>query len=444
MKKTTLFSTLSAIAISATMLTAGFSASAVSMADANNGVLNVADTATEPNTLTFCKDITVFNDDAAYVYGPTITYTYEIAPYTVGDDDTITDTSGVTVKAKTGITGGVTLTDSTAVFNSELARLDGGKKVISDDLVASVDLTKFTSAGVYRYKIHEADSDTARGSASITRDTDNYSQDRYLDVYIKNTEDGKLKVAAYVMFHVGTSESTTIDSEGKTIVENKTDGFDSGDNNGSGSSTSDDGNMADKYYTYNYEVEKEVTGTLADKENKFPFTIKTTSSENAGKKFLIFKPDDSTITAGGTANTTENTIEGTIGTDVALGLAHGDKVTIKGLPASATVAVSESNNTLDTYKATITKPTVAQATLETDDTTGFSAKNLTNYTVDLKVKPTKNADITGTKFTNKLDDMSPTGVILTAAPYAIMLGVALFFIALYMRNKKKDESENTI
>ena len=65
-------------------------------------------------------------------------------------------------------------------------------------------------------------------------------------------------------------------------------------------------------------------------------------------------------------------------------------------------------------------------------------------TQDLNDKPTKNADITGTKFTNKLDDMSPTGVILTAAPYAIMLGVALFFIALYMRNKKKDESENTI
>jgi len=436
MKKTRLFSVLSALTATAAMLTAGLPASAVSMTDATNGVLTVADEETSPNTLTFTKEIAVFNEDTsvASVYGPTITYEYTIAPYEVTATDTITDANGVTVTAKTGVTDGVTLSDSTAVFASSEVALTDGVGVISDDLVASVDLSKFTSAGVYRYKITEADSETARGNASITRDTDNYSTDRYLDVYIRNTDEG-LAVSAYVMFHVGSGESTTIDgttnATAATNTEKKTDGYDVADNNGSETSSADGtGNMGDKYYTYNYEVEKEITGSLADKSHKFPFVVSTTASSNAGQTFNIITP--------------EGTTTGTIGTNVEVGLADGETLQLIGLPATATVAVTETNDTSDTYKTTIASPTVAEASVASNGTAGFSAQNLTNYAVTLNEEPTKNADITGTKFTNKLDEISPTGVILTAAPYAIMLAVACFLMALYMKNKKKDESESAI
>ena len=421
---------LSVLAVSATMLTANLTANAANMSSAENGVLVTSDT-----SLTFTKDIVVHNEEnVASIYGPTITYNYSIAPYEVTNADTITDSEGKTVKAKTGITGGVSLTDNTAVFTStEPINLENGKKVISDNLVAAVDLTKFEAAGVYRYKITETPEAGGLAAADIIRDTDNYSADRYLDVYIKNGDSG-LEVSAFVMFHKGDSESMTIDGKDNTTTTlKKTTGYDSGDNNGSGSSDSDDGNMADKYYTYNYTVKKNITGTLADKKHEFPFTVKTTASGKAGQKFFVKKNDaDAPL--------------GTIGTDVKPGLADGDTLKLIGLPASATVAVSETNDTIDSYKGSAVKPNITAKLLDETNgkTLGFNATALTDYTSSSKDEPTKNADITGTEFTNALEEMSPTGVILTYIPYAIMLGAALLFIAMFIRNKKKDEYENTI
>ncbi|MBQ6212561.1 MAG: hypothetical protein IJJ57_06680 [Ruminococcus sp.] len=428
MKKTRLFSMLSVLAVSATMLTTNLTANAANMSSADNGVLVTSDT-----SLTFTKDIVVHNEEnVASIYGPTITYNYSIAPYEVTNADTITDSAGKTVKAKTGITGGVSLTDNTAVFTStEPIELENGKKVISDNLVAAVDLTKFEAAGVYRYKITETPEAGGLAAADIIRDTDNYSADRYLDVYIKNGDSG-LEVSAFVMFHKGESETMTIDGQDTNTTLKKTTGYDSGDNNGSGSSGSDDGNMADKYYTYNYTVKKNITGTLADKKHEFPFTVKTTASSKAGQNFFVKKNDaDAPL--------------GTIGTDVKPGLADGDTLKLIGLPASATVAVSETNDTIDSYKGSAVKPAITATLLDGDNKTiGFNATALTDYTSSSKDEPTKNADITGTEFTNALEEMSPTGVILTYIPYAIMLGAALLFIALFIRNKKKDEYENTI
>ncbi len=444
MKKTTLVSLIASFAVTATMLTAGFPAYAVSMTDATNGVLTVSDTETAPNTLTFTKEIAVFNDDAENVnsvYGPTITYNYKIEPYTVSASDTVTDANGVTVAAKSGIDEGVTLTDAVARFVSESVELDNGMAVIHDDLTASVNLAVFETAGagagIYRYKITEALSDDARESAGVTRDSDNYSRIRYLDVYLKNTDDG-LAVSAYVMFHVGSNESTTIDgteeATAATDTQKKTTGYDSGDNNGEAPSTNGDGNMGDKYYTYNYEVEKEITGSLADKTHKFQFLIETTASANAGQKFNIIKPETP-------ANTTE---EGEIGTNISVDLADGDKIRITGLPATATVKVTETNNTADTYKTTIEGQNVTDATVASGATIGFDAKALTNYTVEGKTKPDQTAGLDSTKFINKLEDISPTGVILTVAPYAFMLGAACFFIALYLKNKKREEAGTMI
>ena len=80
MKKRTMFTMMTAAAITAAMMSSTMSASAASMADATKGVLTVDANTTEPNKLTFTKDIVIHNEKAdATVYGPAITYTYEIA-----------------------------------------------------------------------------------------------------------------------------------------------------------------------------------------------------------------------------------------------------------------------------------------------------------------------------------------------------------------------------
>jgi len=435
MKKTTLFSTFSAIAVSAMMLTAGISANAANMNQATNGVLSLTSSDT---SLTFSKDIVIHNDDASVtsVYGPTFTYNYTAAPAEGTELANITDSEGKTVMAKAGPANSISFTDGTAAFTSSSVTLTNGEAVISDTVTLNVDLTKFPGAGVYRYKITESVPEgTTLTSASITRG-DNYSSERFLDVYVKNGDEG-LEVTAYVMFHLGNGEKALIDGkEDTSTILKKTDGFDSEDKAGEGSSSSVAQDMADHYYTYNYTVKKNIVGDLADKNNKFPFTVNTSSGANTGKTFSIKCPD-SAVTSG------------TVGTSFTTGLANGETITIYGLPADAKVSVTEQNNTSDKYKVSLLNPGTTgdePQTLAAGASTGFTgddAIDLTEYSTNTKTKPDKTYDA-ATEFTNTLESISPTGVILTAAPYAIMLGIAVFFIAMFLRNKKKDESENTI
>lgn len=441
MKKTTLFSTFSAIAVSAMMLTAGISANAANMNQATNGVLSLTSSDT---SLTFSKDIVIHNDDASVtsVYGPTFTYNYTAAPAEGTELANITDSEGKTVMAKAGPANGILFPEDTekkvgqAKFTSGSVTLTSGEAVISAPVTLNVDLTKFSGAGVYRYKITESVPEgTTLTSASITRG-DNYSSERFLDVYVKNGDEG-LEVSAYVMFHLGNGEEALIDGKTETsTILKKTDGFDSEDKAGEGSSSSVAQDMADHYYTYNYTVKKNIVGDLADKTNKFPFTVNTSSGANTGKTFSIKCPD-SAVTSG------------TVGTSFTTGLANGETITIYGLPADAKVSVTEHNNTSDKYKVSLLNPGAEgdeAETLAAGASTGFTgddAIDLTKYSTNTKTKPDKTYNA-ATEFTNTLESISPTGVILTAAPYAIMLGIAVFFIAMFLRNKKKDESENTI
>ncbi len=248
------------------------------------------------------------------------------------------------------------------------------------------------------------------------------------------------------MFHLGENQVATIDGKTNTITtEKKTIGFDSEDTtNETTDGTPSNQNMADHYYTYNYEVEKEIRGALADKSHQFPFTVNTSkpTDSTAAVKFYVKKTEASDHSA---ANETL-TASGTIGTAVSEGLADGNRLHLIGLPANATIAsVSELNDTADTYEVTVVNPTLHVPALEANTSASYAnATPLTNYATNKTAEPDETSSIIGTKFTNDLTDISQTGVILTYVPYAIMLGVALFFIGMFIRNKKNEENENTI
>ena len=443
MKKRTMFTMLTAAAITAAMMSSTMSASAASMADATEGVLTVDANTTEPNKLTFTKDIVIHNEKAdATVYGPGITYTYEIAKAAGGA--TVKDSAGNVAVVKQGVDNGVTFTTNKnqAVFaNTETFTMSEGKYVASKELELSIDLDQFTSAGIYRYEISESTDDNAITGASIYRD-ENYSDKRYLDVYIRNTTDGKLEVYGYVMFHDGASTSFdgSVSTNGNT--EKKTDGYDASDDSGSGTGTQDGGDMADHYYTYNYELEKVVAGALGDKAHPFPFEI-TTAGYAANYKVETTGTLVSGVTDGAA----------TVGQKVEVKLANGQNITLIGLPADVTISTKETNDTADTYKVKAVTPAIEETSKPANQTASFEAKKLTTYAAEMakatRVAPTRNADDFGAAaakntFTNTLDSISPTGVVMMVAPYAIMLAAAGFFILVFLKNRRKDESAGTI
>lgn len=367
------------------------------------------DTAGTGKTFEIDKEILVYNSENINVYGPGIVYNYSVENGPAGK--TVSDKDGDTITVKAGISGGLILTDSEAVFaqNASVAATPDGTS-IKDTITASIDLSKFSGAGVYRYVIKEAKPEGFAG-AGMTRPAD-YIEDRYVDVYIQNGTNG-LAVAGTVVF-IGDKNISS--SAGKTT--GFVDAYDSeaGSEGGAG--------MADKYYTFNYSLKKSITGTMADKTNKFPFSIATAGV--AGQKFTY-------VSAEGTA-------ENTVGTDVITSLSDEETIAIKGLPANTTIKVTETNNTPDTYTVSAADETAGElikaTRTETNAANSTEAMAVSNYADNNEIPA---AALSATTFTNELNEVSPTNVVLRFAPYLFILGGAVVLLVASRRRKAEQE-----
>lgn len=368
--------------------------------------------------LTIKKEIAFFAPDTTEINYPAISYTYTIAPATDAAG-TITDSAGNTATVKVGVTDGVVMgTDNKAVFvaGSVAASTTGALK--EDSFAVSVVLAKFSSAGIYRYQLTEAcDNDMAKLGYVEATGTNN--EKRYLDVYIGNGASG-LEVKGYVLFYNASGNKTIDSSDDESF---KTEGFvhEGGDSN----YTND--LYVDKYSAYNVTITKEVTGTMGDKNNPFPFSVEITGA-----------PVNSTILInvdGANATSPILSLAALDNGEVAMAqiaaLKDGQSVTIKGIPVGAKVSIKEKNNTADAYKLTTTGlGTAANGTVTAGADSGVDD-------VESDVVATKDV-----KFTNTLEEVSQTGVVLRFAPYALMLGagVALFIILKVRKNKAVEEA----
>lgn len=447
MKKMTAFT-------AAVLMTSAIGLSAVT-AFADNGVTVVTPAVTESKTISIEKDIVIYNPDGATVYVPEITYNYSVAAAAVGENDTITDEEGNTVKVKTGVADGVTLgTDSTAAFpkgTQTTVEASATGTVLTDTFNLVIDPTKFAAAGVYRYIITETTGTDRLTAVGMTRSSNDYVSTRTLDVYIEDNN-GTRGVVGYVL-SVG-DNTTTIngeDADPATTITGKTTGFvqdyidktvdpelDGTPDTGKDPKT--DLKLADEYYTYNYKVTKVITGNLSDKTEKFPFTV--TVKGNNGQKF--------------TADSAEKAIASGKA-EVQKDLGNNEYIVLIGIPANASIAVEESNPNPGTYEVElseaddITAPAVVYSDtiakkLTPDNTASFAEKKISAY-ADASTAADNllnKQNLKDTTFTNNLQTISPTGVVLMAAPYAIMLGAAVFFIVFSLRRRRDDEAKNTI
>lgn len=377
---------------------------------------------TDDTELTIKKEVGFFAPDGTTINYPEITYTYTIAPVT-GVNATIKDDAGHQATVKDGVAGAVTMgTDNTAVIGpgSVDAKAAG---TIKDDTFAIkvVEPMVFTSAGIYRYKITEAVSDMDKlGYEEATTN----NEDRYLDVYIGNKAGGGLEVKGYVLFY-NADANKSFDGTDTTTLTQKTEGFVHEDKDPDNDYSDD--TYLDKYKAYNVTITKEVTGTMGDKNNPFPFGVAISDAP---------VNSDIVITVDGTnATTADPTLvalaSGAVTMKNIATLKDGQSVTIKGIPVGAKVSIKENNNTADAYTLTTTGLDNAA-----DGTVNAGADSTTG---DVKSTVVATKDV---KFTNNLEDVSLTGVTLRFAPYAIMLGagVVLFIILKSRKNKAVEEA----
>lgn len=159
--------------------------------------------------------------------------------------------------------------------------------------------------------------------------------------------------------------------------------------------------FAANFTSYTLAVTKEVTGNMGDKNRDFDFTGTVTESGTH---------DRFTGNKGEVAATV-------VDKNFATALKHGETYTLHGLTAKDAAALTEASYTADGYTTTVTKggTSVNSAAKTSDD------KENLDYTV-----------------TNYKQVTTPTGILMTAAPYAGLVALGGVFAGLFFRRKRED------
>lgn len=364
----------------------------------------------EDTTLSIAKQIIFVNDEETAVREPNITYTYTIAT-TDPNGATITDKNEIVGSVKAGpleaVAGSATATTSTIAFADTATQTAtaAGTASVAKYATFTFDNSKFSAAGIYRYKITESAS-PAKATVGV-EESGTYNAVRYLDVYVQYTDNTHtaLKVYGYSLFEG--ADNTSIKSDDLTggDVSMKSTGY---VNTGSEGTLSD----VDVYKTENLYIKKTTTGVLADLNNEFPITVTLTAPQGVTADVKFDVTGMAAINAWGTATGA---------------VKNGTEIAIKGIPAGATASLVEKNNTVDFYKVKAGKTAgaadlLAEAIVNPDANSGATTALILANNKD---------GASRIEITNTLDAISPTGVIVRFAPFAIILlaGVALFVIA---------------
>ena len=368
---------------------------------------------TSDTTLIIPKGVVMHNDIEGQYYGPTINFTYTIAPETpatpatpTGAKPTVTDADPDTGVVQMGVADGVTISTMPSLTSSKLNMNQAGVETQNTGgLVLAADASKFSKPGIYRYKITDTTTDAALYAAGITRGS-TYQDDRWLDLYIERNAQENLVVAGYVLLK--TNDPTVTTQTGKSQ------GYIQADNLGT-----------DDYYTYNVTLKKDVEGAMGDRTHEFPFAI---TIDNDSKTYLWQE--------NGTDNMAETALTSAT-------LKHNDIINIRGLSPRAKVSYTETIDVNDIYDVSVTGAEsavlVASSAKGEGETTVLSTSDVSTYlsansATSVATTPTA-TNVSAVTYVNTMDTVSPTGVLLRFAPYLFMLfaGIVLFGLSRRQR-----------
>lgn len=371
------------------------------------------------------------------------------------------------------------LTEGTAATTSNATAAKTSKNLYIQIKPATIYANGTNPAGIYRYKITDETTRATLAAAGILRDDDYDASYKtlYLDVYLKNTVDTNgnvtgLEVYGHVLFKSGTAD-TEFEYVSSATEGYKLTGFNV-DSELSGTNV-----ISDQYHTYNLNVTKTTTGALADKKNYFPFDITLTeAASNTATKVNVTYANATDVKDN--ANTAINTGSGTIlsagatATTFTGKLKDGGNIKFTGIPSYitynattgkyssttyATANAKETNNTYDAYSATATVDDEtstnvqltykATSSADAADTTATTHAAVLSNTGDATLKTALSVDgkksdgttVVGNSidFTNTLDAISPTGVVLRVAPYVLILGAGIVLLLISRRRRDKAE-----
>lgn len=434
------------------------------------------------NTVSFDKVILVEDGGTEAVDEPYVKWKYTIRPV-LGDGTVDTINAGLAPDvAATYKKGTTTISDGTntiLVEPGQAAQITGGTEktaefkadtytmptavITAPDVQTftktvsfSFDTTKFTKAGVYRFVITESLPEGAnkddvedtggKGENGAGQQDVPYQRERFLDVYVRSKDTAGVityEIYGYVM-HSGDTDKDN-NATGNKWALHKNSGFDGGKQKGNGKLTPQG---YTKYTPRKVKIKKKISG-LVPTDTLFPFTIQllhggatTAANDNKDMEIKVKYP--------GFTPTAPNAYQIMSVDDfnaAVRNLKHDDEVEIIGLPKSTTVKVQEQNkNFVGAVKSDLTgyksidlidankdtSITVATKVLKPDAT----STDPDSFSTEVSRQLTNN-DL-GLLYHNHVDEITPTGVVLTVVPYAMMIFVSISMAFMFLTKRKEE------
>ena len=333
--------------------------------------------------------------------------------------------------------------DLKAEFKANSFNLAGTEGSTLKDFKDGVKITfkpsAFATPGVYRFVVTENPAtgvnsgDVEAMKVNVDGVEKPYQTQRFLDVYVRLKEGsatGEREIYGYVL-HSGDTLLAN-NATGNKHTGDKNSGFD-GDGNKTGKRDTPQGYT--RYTPRKLKVDKKISGMI-NKDNLFPFTVNLFHNKEGAVNFDNADLQVKVKMPGATAYTVKKASE-----IPGLGakLKDGQSLEIIGLPKTTTYNVKENNNTALTIKSDVRfsedvahdVPDTAAVTTEIvapthDSTERGGDKSLAQ----------KDSHVA---YHNHIDEITPTGVVLTVAPYAMMLAVAGSMGFMFFNRKKEEE-----
>lgn len=345
--------------------------------------------ATDQGDISFEKKLTI----SGTTYAPNVTFDYSIAA------GTPVNATANTPEIKAGV-GVDDISIGDAAFTSTTPVINGSTSV---NVAVDFSNVTFSEPGIYRYIITETPADDT-ANPDIVDDT---NATRYMDVYVVNPDEGD---SNYKIDHV------VLLQEAATISQSEDGTYKYVDSDGAEITGKNTGYTA-SYTTYDLELKKVITGDMATMGDEFDFTINLSGGDSGE----MFSYNDKVYTFDENG---EVSITG-------IRLGNNETVIITGIPSDIDYEIVENISRTEGYTTTATVKKGNDGT-ETSAVVTASDNAQTVATQD-KSQQTDYVVVTNTK-----DAVSPTGIAMTIAPYAIMVVAAAGVAFLFLRRRHNE------
>ena len=381
--------------IATTLVATAMLASLAAPAYADSFSGGVIDGEVEVNTISFSKEL--IRPD--YVATPNVTFTFTMTGQLGGE--TVTDQADASnedyhsvVTEDAYVDGSAMIATGTVTFGG-----DGAGDVVTDQDNGTTDTDQmvtvtdtvnidisgltFTKPGVYKFSLTESSSDPSNSAYTLGIDNDNpYS----VYLFVEDRGDDGIIV---------TGAELVKGNQPTNAAENKVD-------------------KITNYYMVDPEtgivpnsltVDKTVTGAMGDKNAPFTFTVTINAT---GNRTFSASKGNTPITVD------EGDTDGTY--VVSTTLKHGESVTINGLLEGDSYFVKETEADKNGYTTTVD---------------GAANDDSQPVVFDDEAADT-------VSYTNHRDAVSPTGLIMDIAPYALLVIVAAAGCFVFLRKRRED------